>query len=260
MHSVIKVDNCISRVLGMGKNLKSEILIIPRIITQSTFQSSLVGISYDSVITLSYFRDLTGVIELWEDKSLPYIALYTKDINEFLKVISDNSGDLELPSFEIDADEYCYGIGIYKIATNLRVIIKKKYSDSYINQPLPCISPYAAMNSILSMEQSITGGTKVVDRAVVTTDEKLRLIIDSKASFGAGIWIPQMPEIDPNNGPYYISLMPTLLNFSKGDEILFTLYDDLVHWTGSFFIAEFEVVKHKKRCTIKTQMLIMKIY
>ena len=265
MHA-IKTNKNILRILDLGKNLKAEILIIPRILTQTTYQSSLLGISYDSVITLSDFQVIkemcldTGVVELWEDKSLPYIALYTKDINEYIKVYSDTMAkdDTAFIEYFIWADEYSYGVGTYKIATILA--IKAMIGDKGVEHGITCVPPYMAMNSINSMQCSILGGEKIVNKVDVTNDEKLRLIIDSKASFGAGIWIPTMPEIDKKQGPYYISLMPTILNVSKGDSIYFSIYDNLKDWTGSFFIAEFEVVKYKKKCTIKTQMLIMKIY
>ena len=85
---IIQVDPVkLYTVLEAAKVLKSEYLVIPRNLFQDSAISSVVGVSYDSIITLSHFENLTEpyYYSLWDQPSLAYIALLSKDINALMQ-------------------------------------------------------------------------------------------------------------------------------------------------------------------------------
>ena len=77
--------------LDESKNLKSEITIIPAWLLQSSPDTSICGVSFNSVATIGYFEKIKDKIHILpRDLGLHNIAFLSKDLNPFFKSIKDN--------------------------------------------------------------------------------------------------------------------------------------------------------------------------
>ena len=94
--------------LEESKNLKSEITVIPAWLLQSSPDTSICGVSFNSVATIGYFEKIKDRIHILPtDLRLRNIAFLSKDLNPFFKSIKDNDLDINnlilgLKSYEIN--------------------------------------------------------------------------------------------------------------------------------------------------------------
>lgn len=239
-------------VLEESKNLKSEYVVIPRTITQTTPYTSVLGVSYDAIITVSIFESFKSFwyTDIWEYESIPYIALATKDINVFFqnhKAIT--SGSINPLEFEYKT----YNLG----PNNALGIASKVYEtiqDKKVEMPL--VNPSKYLGLITNMMYGVQNSTYVYELKELENDEQFRNIIDSKARDGGQIWIPNIPE---KENEYAMTLTGTMFNIAKGDNVSCIIRDNIDKRTGYHFIAQFTIHKPKKKCILIYYLILLKV-
>lgn len=257
-------------VLEAAKVLKSEYVILPRNLFQDSAISSVVGVSYDSIITLAYFENLTEpyYYTLWDSPALAYIALLSKDINALMQ-----------------AHKSKYSVGVFEngklvseltnpllIYTHDYVVAGKSISIAYKleeadtieggsnnNPQIPLIQYEPLMYKTDYMLQAAANSTPVSPYIDITSNESFLNIIQSKSAMGSVIWKPEIPELGNAVYDYIMSIPVTLLNVSKGDTVLFTILDRVPNRSGYNFIVQFKVIKPKKKCTLRYYLMMLKI-
>lgn len=255
-------------VLEAAKVLKSEYIVIPRNLFQSSFESSIVGVSYDSIITLSHFENLTDTsyYSLWDESALSYIALLSKDINALMlahknkysspifengKLVADLSSNVIL----IFTHDYVVAGKPVSIAYRL----EEASTDGVNNATIPLTHYEPLMYKTNYMLQAATNSTPVSPYIDVTSNESFLNIIQSKSAMGSVIWRPDIPELGDAAYDYVMSIPVTLFNVSKGDSVFFTILDRVPNRSGYNFIVQFKVIKPKKKCTLVYHLMMLKI-
>ena len=253
--------NLIWKILENAKLMKSEFIIIPNMILQKSVLTSVVGISYDSIVTIGYFDDLNTppFYNLWNstDNALSCIALEGKSINQFIQEHRAYYGEVSpFRPFNIYSEKFF--TGEYR---GIGISLNESQDDE--TEPCPHItlfSHYAFLGKINSMLFAYENSSTVVQDIDLTNNEDFMYIANSKAGVGALMWVPEIGELKGKKATEYtMSLTGTLLNISKGDRIKCTIKDRLVGRSGYNFIVRFDVQKPKKKCVLSYYMMMLKV-
>lgn len=236
-------------VLEAAKNLKSEYLIIPRIITQYIPTESVLGISYDAIVICSFFEEFESFSHkaLWEYQNIPYIALASKDINVFFQNHRAKTDEL------ISSCHFEYTSYNLEGANSLGIAFKL-VEENGIEMPL--VNPYKYLGLINNMLYGVQNSSYVYELKELENDEQFRNIIDSKARDGGQIWIPNVPN---KQNEYAMTLTGTMFNIAKGDNVSCVIRDNIDKRTGYHFIAQFTINKPKKKCVLVYYMMLLKV-
>ena len=245
-------------VLECAKVLKAEYIVIPRILIQKSPLYSILGVSYESIITSSYFSQLDNetYYTLWDYPELNYIVLESKDINNFIQMhkalCSDKQGNVyPIESIEVFTNDYMVNYTKVSIGYWLREATGKK------NCPNIPLYPY---EHLLSKANTLyfhrNRSIQILPEIDITNDERFMSIVMSKVREGASIWIPKIETVPSE---YAMTLMGSLLNISKGDSIYCTIEEPIEYRGGNSFIVSFRIVKHKKKCILLYNMMMLKV-
>ena len=254
--SIIINGDIMVDVLEAAKILKSEYVIIPRVLMQSSDRSSILGISYNSIVTTSHFYSLEDpkYYNLWDGTSdVEYIVVATKDINPFLRDVTGYK------AFHENYDKNYMSIN-YTLHNNgmKNIGIAHSLTNIYLKNAIPLFQYHDLLFKIDGMIFGKNNGSIVIPRTDLRSNQEFLDIIHSKAGVGAQIWIPEMANSEKLY-QYAMSLTGTLLNVSKGDYIEYRIYDKIPNHSGYNFITEFIVNKPKKRCGLLYFMMFLKI-
>ena len=248
--------NELRHALENGKILKSDILLIPRVVYGDDYRSSICGVYGNSVYTYGYFQEytptLTHINELWSE--LPFlrrICLYTKDIQPFLRECIQ----LNIPLDEVYIEYYTiqlmgYDNQSYEITKASKIISESTEDGQYREIEL---MDYQTIETYNSSEV-------LVDKMDISKDSEFLEIMSSKAAEGGQLWIPDCIKNDDKYKGIVLTLSSTFLNVSKGDNVYLTLkrckYNEIPH---SFFVR-YDIVKPKKKCTLSSYMWCLETY
>ena len=259
MTNVIKIrSDKLLTVLEKAKNLKTEYVLIPRNFWQYTYASSIVGISYGAIVVESRFyefKDNENYYELWDDESLQWIAMQTKDINQFKQQHVAKYGnapfkeylDVYANSYVVNDKQLSIGYGLHEM------------DDSPQGIPTIPLFPYDTMlRQIETMVFSSQNCALVVPHTDVLSNEDFVNIIHSKAGVGASIWIPKIGDLCDKATEYAMSLTGTLLNIAKGDKVTCSIKDRIMYRDAYSFLVEFNVFKKSKKCSLMYYMMMLK--
>lgn len=266
----IKMDfEKLSLLLEETKNLKSDIVIIPNYLSQSILQNSILGVSANSIMTYARFEKLK-ILEkepLWDEESLCYISFSSKEINPFLKIVNDysKSNNIKIQNAYIKCKQVeinneirtlAYRLEVYGINGNIlsNVLGNNTVVSSFIN----LIEYDTNLFNILRYRELWFSGIKVptID---ITNDPKFNMIINSKATDGAQIWVPDENLYGSVFKPYIMYLNKAFLNISKGDYVKLTIVDFIPGVPINYFLASFEIVKPKKKCELSISFMAVKL-
>lgn len=289
--AIIKVNfNDIRLVLEEAKNLKSDILIIPQLLFQYDISSSILGVSANSIVTFSNLSNLDIFKEnrpLWNDDSLKFISLSSKEISPFLKIIYDYTESLTRAQLNIGDPKI--KIPKNKILENLPRSAYIRYRKYIINGEIQSIAYRLEvydihgdiLQNLLGNNTSVASIINLLNYDVnlfnieryrnlwvsginvgtidITNDVRFNTIMNSKTTDGAQIWIPNEEIYGSVYKPYILYLNKAFLNISKGDSVKLSIVDFVPEVPINYFLASFEITKPKKKCKLYVSFMAVKL-
>ena len=259
-------------VLEESKNLKSEITIIPAWLLQSSPDTSICGVSFNSVATIGYFEKIKDKVHvLPRDLGLHNIAFLSKDLNPFFKSIKDNNLEtnnfiLGLKPYDINGQPF---MACHYIRTQTRHIIHNE-RQPHTNKVITTEQDiFAQMNTIPSAEvlkyinyysfYAYDNQCRVVLKDYdLDSDEEFQNIMNNfKAS--DGIFPFTFKDQDGNRNYEYLSYVnKSMLNIAKGDIITMEIKDNLINSSANRFLVKYNIYKKSKKCKLTVIFMALK--
>lgn len=258
--------------LEESKNLKSEITIIPAWLLQSSPDTSICGVSFNSVATIGYFEKIKDKVHvLPRDLGLHNIAFLSKDLNPFFKSIKDN--DLETNNFILGLKPYDINgqpfMACHYIRTQTRHIVHNE-RQPHTNKVITTEQDiFAQMNTIPSAEvlkyinyysfYAYDNQCRVVLKDYdLDSDEEFQNIMNNfKAS--DGIFPFTFKDQDGNRNYEYLSYVnKSMLNIAKGDITTMEIKDNLINSSANRFLVKYDIYKKSKKCKLTVIFMALK--
>lgn len=259
-------------VLEESKNLKSEITVIPAWLLQSSPDTSICGVSFNSVATIGYFEKIKDKVHvLPRDLGLHNIAFLSKDLNPFFKSIKDNN--LETNSFILGLKPYDINgqpfMACHYIRTQTKHMVHNE-RQPHTNKVITTEQDiFAQMNTIPSAEvlkyinyysfYAYDNQCRVVLKDYdLDSDEEFQNIMNNfKAS--DGIFPFTFKDQNGNRNYEYLSYInKSMLNIAKGDIITMEIKDNLINSSANRFLVKYDIYKKSKKCKLTVIFMALK--
>lgn len=258
--------------LEESKNLKSEITIIPAWLLQSSPDTSICGVSFNSVATIGYFEKIKDKVHILpRDLGLHNIAFLSKDLNPFFKSIKDNNLEtnnfiLGLKPYDINGQPF---MACHYIRTQTKHIVHNE-RQPHTNKVITTEQDiFAQMNTIPSAEvlkyinyysfYAYDNQCRVVLKDYdLDSDEEFQNIMNNfKAS--DGIFPFTFKDQDGNRNYEYLSYVnKSMLNISKGDITTMEIKDNLINSSANRFLVKYDIYKKSKKCKLTVIFMALK--
>lgn len=258
--------------LEESKNLKSEITIIPAWLLQSSPDTSICGVSFNSVATIGYFEKIKDKVHILpRDLGLHNIAFLSKDLNPFFKSIKDNNLEtnnfiLGLKPYDINGQPF---MACHYIRTQTRHIVHNE-RQPHTNKVITTEQDiFAQMNTIPSAEvlkyinyysfYAYDNKCRVVLKDYdLDSDEEFQNIMNNfKAS--DGIFPFTFKDQDGNRNYEYLSYVnKSMLNIAKGDITTMEIKDNLINSSANRFLVKYDIYKKSKKCKLTVIFMALK--
>ena len=258
--------------LEESKNLKSEITIIPAWLLQSSPDTSICGVSFNSVATIGYFEKIKDKIHILpRDLGLHNIAFLSKDLNPFFKSIKDNNLEtnnfiLGLKPYDINGQPF---MACHYIRTQTKHMVHNE-RQPHTNKVITTEQDiFAQMNTIPSAEvlkyinyysfYAYDNQCRVVLKDYdLDSDEEFQNIMNNfKAS--DGIFPFTFKDQDGNRNYEYLSYVnKSMLNISKGDITTMEIKDNLINSSANRFLVKYDIYKKSKKCKLTVIFMALK--
>lgn len=258
--------------LEESKNLKSEITIIPAWLLQSSPDTSICGVSFNSVATIGYFEKIKDKVHvLPRDLGLHNIAFLSKDLNPFFKSIKDNNLEtnnfiLGLKPYDINGQPF---MACHYIRTQTKHIVHNE-RQPHTNKVITTEQDiFAQMNTIPSAEvlkyinyysfYAYDNQCRVVLKDYdLDSDEEFQNIMNNfKAS--DGIFPFTFKDQDGNRNYEYLSYVnKSMLNIAKGDISTMEIKDNLINSSANRFLVKYDIYKKSKKCKLTVIFMALK--
>lgn len=259
-------------VLEESKNLKSEITIIPAWLLQSSPDTSICGVSFNSVATIGYFEKIKDKVHvLPRDLGLHNIAFLSKDLNPFFKSIKDNNLEtnnfiLGLKPYDINGQPF---MACHYIRTQTKHIVHNE-RQPHTNKVITTEQDiFAQMNTIPSAEvlkyinyysfYAYEDQCRVVLKDYdLDSDEEFQNIMNNfKAS--DGIFPFTFKDLNGNRNYEYLSYVnKSMLNIAKGDITTMEIKDNLSNSSANRFLVKYNIYKKSKKCKLTVIFMALK--
>ena len=259
-------------VLEESKNLKSEITIIPAWLLQSSPDTSICGVSFNSVATIGYFEKIKDKVHILpRDLGLHNIAFLSKDLNPFFKSIKDNNLEtnnfiLGLKPYDINGQPF---MACHYIRTQTKYIVHNE-RQPHTNKVITTEQDiFAQMNTIPSAEvlkyvnyysfYAYDNQCRVVLKDYdLDSDEEFQNIMNNfKAS--DGIFPFTFKDQDGNRNYEYLSYVnKSMLNIAKGDITTMEIKDNLINFSTNRFLVKYDIYKKSKKCKLTVIFMALK--
>ena len=258
--------------LEESKNLKSEITIIPAWLLQSSPDTSICGVSFNSVATIGYFEKIKDKVHILpRDLGLHNIAFLSKDLNPFFKSIKDNNLEtnnfiLGLKPYDINGQPF---MACHYIRTQTKHIVHNE-RQPHTNKVITTEQDiFAQMNTIPSAEvlkyinyysfYAYDNQCRVVLKDYdLDSDEEFQNIMNNfKAS--DGIFPFTFKDQDGNRNYEYLSYVnKSMLNIAKGDITTMEIKDNLINSSTNRFLVKYDIYKKSKKCKLTVIFMALK--
>lgn len=258
--------------LEESKNLKSEITIIPAWLLQSSPDTSICGVSFNSVATIGYFEKIKDKVHILpRDLGLHNIAFLSKDLNPFFKSIKDNNLEtnnfiLGLKPYDINGQPF---MACHYIRTQTKHMIHNE-RQPHTNKVITTEQDiFAQMNTIPSAEvlkyinyysfYAYDNQCRVVLKDYdLDSDEEFQNIMNNfKAS--DGIFPFTFKDQDGNRNYEYLSYVnKSMLNIAKGDITTMEIKDNLINSSANRFLVKYDIYKKSKKCKLTVIFMALK--
>lgn len=259
-------------VLEESKNLKSEITVIPAWLLQSSPDTSICGVSFNSIATIGYFEKIKDKVHvLPRDLGLHNIAFLSKDLNPFFKSIKDNNLEtnnfiLGLKPYDINGQPF---MACHYIRTQTKHIVHNE-RQPHTNKVITTEQDiFAQMNTIPSAEvlkyinyysfYAYDNQCRVVLKDYdLDSDEEFQNILNNfKAS--DGIFPFTFKDQDGNRNYEYLSYVnKSMLNIAKGDITTMEIKDNLINSSANRFLVKYDIYKKSKKCKLTVIFMALK--
>lgn len=259
-------------VLEESKNLKSEITVIPAWLLQSSPDTSICGVSFNSVATIGYFEKIKDKVHvLPRDLGLHNIAFLSKDLNPFFKSIKDNNLEtnnfiLGLKPYDINGQPF---MACHYIRTQTKHIVHNE-RQPHTNKVITTEQDiFAQMNTIPSAEvlkyinyysfYAYEDQCRVVLKDYdLDSDEEFQNIMNNfKAS--DGIFPFTFKDLNGNRNYEYLSYInKSMLNIAKGDITTMEIKDNLSNSSANRFLVKYDIYKKSKKCKLTVIFMALK--
>ena len=259
-------------VLEESKNLKSEITVIPAWLLQSSPDTSICGVSFNSVATIGYFEKIKDKVHvLPRDLGLHNISFLSKYLNPFFKSIKDNN--LETNSFILGLKPYDINgqpfMACHYIRTQTKHMVHNE-RQPHTNKVITTEQDiFAQMNTIPSAEvlkyinyysfYAYDNQCRVVLKDYdLDSDEEFQNIMNNfKAS--DGIFPFTFKDQNGNRNYEYLSYInKSMLNIAKGDIITMEIKDNLINSSANRFLVKYDIYKKSKKCKLTVIFMALK--
>ena len=257
--------------LEESKNLKSEITIIPAWLLQSSPDTSICGVSFNSVATIGYFEKIKDKVHILpRDLGLHNIAFLSKDLNPFFKSIKDNNLEtnnfiLGLKPYDINGQPF---MACHYIRTQTKHMVHNE-RQPHTNKVITTEQDiFAQMNTIPSAEvlkyinyysfYAYDNQCRVVLKDYdLESDEEFQNIMANKAS--DGIFPFTFKDQDGNRNYEYLSYVnKSMLNIAKGDITTMEIKDNLINSSANRFLVKYDIYKKSKKCKLTVIFMALK--
>ena len=258
--------------LEESKNLKSEITIIPAWLLQSSPDTSICGVSFNSVATIGYFEKIKDKVHILpRDLGLHNIAFLSKDLNPFFKSIKDNDLDtnnfiLGLKPYDINGQPF---MACHYIRTQTKHMVHNE-RQPHTNKVITTEQDiFAQMNTIPSAEvlkyvnyysfYAYDNQCRIVLKDYdLDSDEEFQNIMNNfKAS--DGIFPFTFKDQDGNRNYEYLSYVnKSMLNIAKGDITTMEIKDNLINSSANRFLVKYDIYKKSKKCKLTVIFMALK--
>ena len=258
--------------LEESKNLKSEITIIPAWLLQSSPDTSICGVSFNSVATIGYFEKIKDKVHILpRDLGLHNIAFLSKDLNPFFKSIKDNNLEtnnfiLGLKPYDINGQPF---MACHYIRTQTKHMVHNE-RQPHTNKVITTEQDiFAQMNTIPSAEvlkyvnyysfYAYDNQCRVVLKDYdLDSDEEFQNIMNNfKAS--DGIFPFTFKDQDGNRNYEYLSYVnKSMLNIAKGDITTMEIKDNLINSSANRFLVKYNIYKKSKKCKLTVIFMALK--
>lgn len=258
--------------LEESKNLKSEITIIPAWLLQSSPDTSICGVSFNSVATIGYFEKIKDKVHILpRDLGLHNIAFLSKDLNPFFKSIKDNNLEtnnfiLGLKPYEINGQPF---MACHYIRTQTKHMVHNE-RQPHTNKVITTEQDiFAQMNTIPSAEvlkyinyysfYAYDNQCRVVLKDYdLDSDEEFQNIMNNfKAS--DGIFPFTFKDQNGNRNYEYLSYVnKSMLNIAKGDITTMEIKDNLINSSANRFLVKYDIYKKSKKCKLTVIFMALK--
>ena len=258
--------------LEESKNLKSEITIIPAWLLQSSPDTSICGVSFNSVATIGYFEKIKDKVHILpRDLGLHNIAFLSKDLNPFFKSIKDNNLEtnnfiLGLKPYDINGQPF---MACHYIRTQTKHMVHNE-RQPHTNKVITTEQDiFAQMNTIPSAEvlkyvnyysfYAYDNRCRVVLKDYdLDSDEEFQNIMNNfKAS--DGIFPFTFKDQDGNRNYEYLSYVnKSMLNIAKGDITTMEIKDNLINSSTNRFLVKYDIYKKSKKCKLTVIFMALK--
>ena len=258
--------------LEESKNLKSEITIIPAWLLQSSPDTSICGVSFNSVATIGYFEKIKDKVHILpRDLGLHNIAFLSKDLNPFFKSIKDNNLEtnnfiLGLKPYDINGQPF---MACHYIKTQTKHMVHNE-RQPHTNKVITTEQDiFAQMNTIPSAEvlkyinyysfYAYDNQCRVVLKDYdLDSDEEFQNIMNNfKAS--DGIFPFTFKDQDGNRNYEYLSYVnKSMLNIAKGDITTMEIKDNLINSSANRFLVKYDIYKKSKKCKLTVIFMALK--
>lgn len=257
--------------LEESKNLKSEITVIPAWLLQSSPDTSICGVSFNSVATIGYFEKIKDKVHILpRDLGLHNIAFLSKDLNPFFKSIKDNNLEtnnfiLGLKPYDINGQPF---MACHYIRTQTKHIVHNE-RQPHTNKVITTEQDiFAQMNTIPSAEvlkyvnyysfYAYDNQCRIVLKDYdLDSDEEFQNIMNNKAS--DGIFPFTFKDQDGNRNYEYLSYVnKSMLNIAKGDITTMEIKDNLINSSANRFLVKYDIYKKSKKCKLTVIFMALK--
>ena len=228
----------------MCKTANCDYIIIPRLLFQSSIDTSIIGIKGNTVASIhKYDYNPYGYNDLWNEPTLSHIIIQNKDFSPFIRQMKDNnltSMTLYYNKFKVNNSEISVGKAIFN---ETLITVSTPQGPVKLYPTINILSDTGMMNTITNVINLFNNGSTVGETSL-EDNEKFLEIMATKASDGSILWFPPPPFDNPN---YMMFLAKSMVPMNKQDKIKMTIKNNLDVLNPREFIVEFEVVKKKKK-------------
>lgn len=243
--------NLLYRVLENARRQSSDIVLIPRFLNKNLnngFETS--GIQARTLTVLSDYSDFVDLQQtpLWLDETLSYIALYSKDIPPYLKIINDNN----LKDLYIIMHKYIVNGMPVSVARTIKgtkqiEIINPMTNKAEKTYPILSLIPYQNILNAIRLMQYKVSSSNIINTIQIDMKDDVDFIDtwNSMSSEGSRVWVPNEEKYGSLLKPYILYLAKCMFSFSKADKVSLEIRDNIIDERLDVFIAKFTVNRKK---------------
>lgn len=251
--TVVAIDGeLIYKILEAARRQSSDIVIIPRFINSEYNGFETAGLQSRTLVVLSSFSYLRNLysVPLWDDPSLSYIALLSKDIPPFLKIMKDNNiydmyfimHTYIVNGIEVSVARY---LKAYK-----QILMKNPYDaegEMILQTPILELIPYQDSLDRVRLIQSKFESSTIVNEIELNMKDDIEFVElwNGLSSDGSKIWVPDANKYGKELKPYVLYLAKCMFSFSKADSVVLQIRDNIIGERSDVFLVQFTVTRKK---------------